>query len=156
MIRGAVTSLARLAASGAVLAFAALRAQAGDARGVAPTPGEVDAIYSDVEALYIDLHQHPELAFQETRTAAKLAGIMTGLGFDVTAGVGRTGIVAVMKNGPGPVAMLRTDLDALPVASRAPLAIGTHSEHPGVGVTRSRRRRQRFQVRHAGGVAGFE
>jgi len=124
--------VARLAVLGAALASAALLAQAGDARGVAPTPGEVDAIYSDVEALYIDLHQHPELAFQETQTAAKLAGIMTGLEFDVTTGVGRTGIVAVMKNGPGPVAMLRTDLDALPVAEETglPFASVAMAEDP--------------------------
>ena len=86
-----------------------------------PTPADVDAIYPDIEALYIDLHQHPELAFQEVQTAAKLAARVRALGFDVVTGVGKTGIVAVMKNGPGPTVMLRTELDALPVAEKTGL-----------------------------------
>jgi amidohydrolase len=86
-----------------------------------PTPADVDAIYPDIEALYIALHQHPELAFQEVQTAAKLAARVKALGFDVATGVGKTGIVAVMKNGPGPTVMLRTELDALPVAEKTGL-----------------------------------
>ena len=53
-------------------------------------------------ALYRDLHANPELSMQETRTAAKLAAEARKLGYEVTTGVGRTGVVAVMKNGPGP------------------------------------------------------
>jgi hippurate hydrolase len=83
-----------------------------------PTAAEVEAIYPDIEALYIDLHQNPELAFQEVQTAAKLAARVKALGHDVTTGVGRTGIVAVMRNGPGPSVMLRTELDALPVEEK--------------------------------------
>ena len=94
---------------------ATLSAQTGGAPWTTPTLAEVEAIYPDIEALYIDLHRNPELAFQETQTAAKLAARMKALGFDVTTGVGRTGIVAVMKNGSGPTVMLRTELDALPV-----------------------------------------
>jgi amidohydrolase len=86
-----------------------------------PTVAEVETIYGDVEALYIDLHRNPELAFQETQTSAKLAARMRALGFDVTTGVGRTGIVAVLRNGPGPTAMLRTELDALPVEEKSGL-----------------------------------
>jgi amidohydrolase len=82
---------------------------------------EVDAIYPDVESLYKDLHRNPELAFQETRTVAKLAAHLKTLGFEVTTGVGKTGIVAIMKNGPGPTVMLRTELDALPVAEKTGL-----------------------------------
>lgn len=85
------------------------------ARWTTPSPAEIDAIYADAEALYKDLHQHPELAFQETRTAATLAARLKALGFDVTTGVGRTGIVGVLRNGSGPTVMLRTELDALPV-----------------------------------------
>jgi hippurate hydrolase len=88
---------------------------------LSPTVAEVDAIYPDIEALYIDLHRNPELAFQETQTAAKLAARVKALGYDVTTGVGRTGVVAVMKNGPGPVVMLRTELDALPVEEKTGL-----------------------------------
>jgi hippurate hydrolase len=75
--------------------------------GTAQTSAEVDAIYPSIDALYIDLHQHPELSFQEVQTAAKLAAIVRAAGYEVTAGVGRTGIVAVMKNGAGPTVMLR-------------------------------------------------
>ena len=88
-----------------------------------PTAAEVDAVYPDVEALYIDLHQNPELAFQEVQTASKLAARARALGYEVTTGVGQTGIVAVMKNGPGPTVMLRTELDALPVEEKTGLAV---------------------------------
>ena len=86
-----------------------------------PASSEVDAIYPDIEALYIDLHRNPELAFQEVETAAKLAARVKALGYEVTTGVGRTGIVAVMKNGTGPTVMLRTELDALPVEEKTGL-----------------------------------
>lgn len=86
-----------------------------------PSAAEINAIYPDIEALYIDLHRNPELAFQEVRTAAKLAALVKGLGYEVTTGVGKTGIVAVMKNGPGPTVMLRTELDALPVEEKTGL-----------------------------------
>jgi hippurate hydrolase len=95
----------------AVLALSAQQA----APWTTPSPAEVDAVYPDVEALYKDLHQHPELGFQENRTAATLAARLKTLGFDVTTGVGRTGIVGVLRNGSGPTVMLRTELDALPV-----------------------------------------
>ena len=98
-----------------------LSAQSGGARWTTPTPAEVDAIFPDIDALYIDLHRTPELAFQEIQTAAKLAARMKALGFDVTPGVGKTGIVAVLKNGAGPTVMLRTELDALPVEEKTGL-----------------------------------
>jgi len=82
---------------------------------------DIDAIYPDIETLYKDLHRNPELAFQETQTVAKLSARLKALGFDVTNGVGKTGIVAIMKNGAGPTVMLRTELDALPVAERTGL-----------------------------------
>jgi hippurate hydrolase len=82
---------------------------------------DVDAIYPDIETLYKDLHRNPELAFQETQTVAKLSARVKALGYDVTTGVGKTGIVAIMKNGAGPTVMLRTELDALPVAEKTGL-----------------------------------
>ena len=72
-------------------------------------------------ALYRDLHEHPELSMQEMRTPAKLAPEMRKLGFDVTEKVGKTGLVAVMKNGPGPVLLIRADMDALPVKEQTGL-----------------------------------
>ncbi len=77
-----------------------------------------DAVRADMPSLldlYRDLHRHPELSNKETRTAALLAKEMQRLGFAVTTGVGGTGFVAVMKNGPGPAILLRTDMDGLPV-----------------------------------------
>ena len=70
---------------------------------------------SELADLYRDLHQHPELSFQETRTAAIAAERLRAAGFQTTEGVGRTGVVGVLRNGPGPVALLRADMDALPV-----------------------------------------
>jgi hippurate hydrolase len=72
--------------------------------------------------LYLDLHQNPELSSHETQTAAKLAGRLRGLGYDVTEHVGGTGIVAILKNGAGPTVMLRTELDALPVEEKTGLS----------------------------------
>ncbi len=66
-------------------------------------------------ALYRDLHQNPELSMQETRSAGLMAAEARRLGFEVTERVGRTGVVAVLRNGPGPTLMLRADMDALPV-----------------------------------------
>ncbi|MGJ5892571.1 amidohydrolase [Streptomyces sp. V2] len=68
-----------------------------------------------LEEFYRDLHRHPELAFAEHRTAAKLAGRLKGAGYEVTEGVGGTGVVGVLRNGDGPVVWLRADMDALPV-----------------------------------------
>jgi len=102
-------------AAALILASAALAAQQPAARWTTPGPAEIEKLYPDAQALYIDLHRHPELAFQETQTVARLAAWLKPLGFDVTTGVGRTGIVGVMRNGAGPTVMLRTELDALPV-----------------------------------------
>jgi amidohydrolase len=99
---------------------AVLSAQGGSS-WTTPTLAEIDRVYPDVEALYMDLHRFPELAFQETQTSAKLAARMKTLGFDVTAGVGGTGVVAILKNGAGPTVMLRTELDALPVQEKTGL-----------------------------------
>jgi len=83
--------------------------------------GEVETIYSDARALYLDLHQNPELSSHETQTAAKLAGRLRDLGYAVTEQVGGTGVVALLKNGAGPTVMLRTELDALPVEEKTGL-----------------------------------
>jgi hippurate hydrolase len=83
-----------------------------------------DAIHGDMPELltiYRDLHAHPELSMVEQRTPAVLAPMMRKLGFEVTEHVGRTGAVAVMKNGPGPVLMIRADMDALPVKEQTGL-----------------------------------
>jgi amidohydrolase len=76
----------------------------------------------DVSEVYRDLHTHPELSFQEKRTAGIVAERLTALGYRVTAGVGGTGVVGVLDNGPGPTVLLRADMDALPVAEATGLA----------------------------------
>src|SRR3982751_4668298 len=83
-----------------------------------------DAIRADMPqlmTLYRDLHANPELSMQEVRTPAKLAPEMRKLGFDVTEHVGKTGVVSVMKNGPGPVLLIRADMDGLPVTDQTRL-----------------------------------
>jgi hippurate hydrolase len=69
----------------------------------------------DVEALYRQLHRHPELSFQEHQTAETLAAHLTALGCEVTTGIGGTGIVGILRNGAGPVVAVRADMDALPI-----------------------------------------
>jgi hippurate hydrolase len=110
---------------------AALLASAAHAGDVAKQKAEIDAgldkAYPHLDALYKDIHQHPELAFQETETAAKLAKEMRALGFTVTEHVGKTGIVAIYKNGPGPTVMVRTELDALPMEEKTGLPYASHA-----------------------------
>ena len=102
-----------------LLLFVALTACAG--AQMTPSSKEIDAVYPDAYALYLDLHQSPELSGHEAHTAAKLAGRLRELGYDVTEHVGGTGVVAVLKNGAGPSVMLRTELDALPVEEKTGL-----------------------------------
>jgi hippurate hydrolase len=73
------------------------------------------AEYPRLETLYKELHANPELSSKEVQTAGRMAKQLEALGFQVTTGVGGTGVVGLLKNGPGPVVMVRTDLDALPV-----------------------------------------
>lgn len=94
----------------------------------AGTPAKADELRAEVAAampalveLYQDLHANPELSFEEHETARKLAARVRALGFEVTEGVGRTGVVAVMKNGAGPTVMLRADMDGLPVVEQTGL-----------------------------------
>jgi amidohydrolase len=83
--------------------------------------------------IYRDLHANPELSFQEFRTSAKLAAEAIRLGFTVTEKVGQTGVVAVMKNGPGPVVMIRADMDGLPVIEQTGLPYASKAK----GVSKS-------------------
>ena len=69
----------------------------------------------DLESVYKDIHAHPELSMQETRTAGIAADRLRAAGYEVTTGVGKTGVVGLLRNGDGPEVMLRADMDALPV-----------------------------------------
>lgn len=81
----------------------------------------IDTAMPRLMTLYRELHASPELSFQEVKTAAKLAAKVKALGFTVTEKVGQTGVVAVMRNGPGPVLLIRADMDGLPVVEQTGL-----------------------------------
>ena len=81
----------------------------------------LDQIYPQLDALYLDLHNNPELSMKEQRTSARMAEELRKLGYEVTAGVGGTGVVGVLRNGKGPTVLLRTELDALPVEEKTGL-----------------------------------
>lgn len=98
------------------------------ARGINQAVPEIAALEPELESLYRDLHEHPELAFHEQRTAAALADRLKALGFEVTTQVGGTGLVAILRNGPGPVVMLRTELDALPIEEKTGLPFASKAK----------------------------
>src|SRR6476661_8003818 len=97
-------------------------------QGGAMTDGTIASIFAgigpvldDLEGLYKDVHRHPELSMQEERTAALAAERLQRAGFEVTTGVGKTGVVGLLRNGEGPTVMLRADMDALPVQEQTGL-----------------------------------
>ena len=98
------------------------------ARLKAAIEASVEADYPKLDALYKDIHAHPELAFEEVKTAARLAAEMRELGFEVTEKVGKTGLVAIYKNGDGPTVMVRTELDALPMEEKTGLAYASRDK----------------------------
>ncbi len=85
----------------------------------------------DLEALYRDLHAHPELSFQEHRTAGIVAGHLSALGLEVHTGIGRTGVAGVLRNGDGPTVLLRADMDGLPVREETGLPWASTQTAPG-------------------------
>ena len=102
-----------------LLLAASAQAQGPDSGAVAK---QIDGMYPKLDVIYKDLHAHPEVAFQEVRTAAKLAAEMRAIGFDVTEKVGKTGIVALYKNGAGPTVLVRTEMDGLPMEEKSGFA----------------------------------
>ncbi|HEY0065554.1 MAG TPA: amidohydrolase [Telluria sp.] len=92
----------------------------------AADPALTSAIARDYDAklapLFDYLHRNPELSFMETKTAARMAQELRAAGFEVTEGVGKTGVVAILKNGAGPTVMMRADMDGLPVEEKSGLA----------------------------------
>ena len=121
----------KLLAATALAALLATAAQAAPLNAPATlkaVDAQLDRDYPALEALYKDIHAHPELGFQEVRTAAKLAAQMRALGFTVTEGVGRTGVVAVLKNGQGPKVLIRTELDGLPMQEKTGLPYASQDQ----------------------------
>jgi len=109
-------------AAGALFAIAA-SAQTPDvaSRFGKDIDAQVAGNFAHVEAVYRDIHANPELGFEEVRTAKKLAGELRELGFEVTEGVGKTGVVGIFHNGAGPMILVRTELDALPMEEKTGL-----------------------------------
>jgi amidohydrolase len=116
------------------------------AASLLPAHAEMDAValknaiatslasdYPKLDALYKELHAHPELAFQEVKTAARLAAEMRALGFDVTENVGKTGLVAIYRNGDGPTIMVRTELDGLPMEEKTGLDYASRDKATWMG-----------------------
>lgn len=98
--------------------------QASKARSTSDKSGvfaKIDAMLPDLEKIYLDLHAHPELSMQEVRTAGIAARWLEENGFEVHAGIGRTGVVGLLKNGDGPCILLRADMDGLPVKEKTGL-----------------------------------
>ncbi len=92
----------------------------------------LDTLLPDLETFYKDVHAHPELSMQETRTAGLAADRLRAADFEVTTGVGNTGVVGLFRNGNGPTVMLRADMDALPVeeATGVPYASKVQATDP--------------------------
>ncbi len=97
-----------------------------------PVLANLQRLLPSLESLYTDVHAHPELSMQETRTAALAAERLRASGYEVTTGVGKTGVVGVLRNGEGPTVMLRADMDALPVeeATGVPYASRVRAKDP--------------------------
>lgn len=93
---------------------------------------QVAADYPALEAIFIDLHRHPELSFKEVRTAALVAKELRALGYEVTEQVGHTGVVGLLRNGPGPTVMIRADMDALPIKEQTGLPYASQVVMPDV------------------------
>ena len=99
-----------------------------------PLPGNLQALLPQLETLYTDIHAHPELSMQESRTAGLAADHLRAAGYEVTTGVGKTGVVGLLRNGDGPTVMLRADMDALPVEEATGVAYAskvTAVDHEG-------------------------
>jgi amidohydrolase len=105
----------RLLVSSVCLVALATSVSAADAGLKAAVAQKVAAEFTSLNALYLDLHTHPELSLMEERTAAVVARELRAAGFETVEHFGGTGVVGVLKNGPGPTLLIRTDLDALPV-----------------------------------------
>ncbi|MGN6488624.1 MAG: M20 family metallopeptidase [Devosia sp.] len=96
-------------------------AQHTSSAGATAVLGDIGKLLPDIEALYKDIHAHPELSMQERRTAGIAAERLRAAGFEVTTEIGKTGVVGLLRNGDGPTVMLRADMDALPIAENTGL-----------------------------------
>lgn len=120
--------LFHIAASAIALTVAAQPAQAEDLA----TRKAIEAEYDPYLApLFLDFHQHPEMGFLEKRTSGIMAGELRKAGLEVTTGVGGTGVVGILKNGKGPLILIRADMDGLPVEEKSGLAYASKDKQIG-------------------------
>lgn len=121
----------RLFHTATALAIAAAAAQPALAEDPA-TKAAIEAEYDNYLApLFVDFHENPELSFLENRTAAKMAAELRAAGLEVTTGVGKTGVVGILRNGDGPLIMLRADMDGLPVEEKSGLTYASKAKQIG-------------------------
>lgn len=119
------TAAALVASSALSTAFAC----SAELAATGPLAG-LEAVYPKLDALYIDLHRAPELSLREEKTAARMAKELRAAGVEVTEGVGGLGVVGVLKNGDGPVVLLRADMDGLPVKEQTDLPYASTATGP--------------------------
>ncbi len=117
-----------LASSLALAATGAGAATLDAAKARAAIDATTEKNWGELEALYKDFHQHPEVGFQEARTGRILADKLKALGFTVTEKVGKTGFVGLYKNGAGPVVLVRVEMDALPMEEKTGLAWASRAQ----------------------------
>jgi hippurate hydrolase len=102
------------------MAFATLLFQMGFAEAQ-NLDQEIEKLYPALDKLYKHLHQNPEISLQEKETSARMADELKKAGYEVSTGIGGYGVIGVLKNGPGPVLLIRTDMDALPMEEKTGL-----------------------------------
>lgn len=112
-----IASVSAIVSSAGCAGVAFAESRRGDRVGiyVAALEKQMDAEFASLEKLYLYLHENPELSRQEKATSARMAREMTEAGFEVTTGIGELGVVGILRNGKGPVVMVRGDMDALPI-----------------------------------------
>lgn len=120
--------LFQFAASAIALAVAAQPAKAEDLATQKAIEAEYDAYLAP---LFLDFHQHPEMGFLEKRTAGIMAAELRKAGLEVTTSVGKTGVVGILKNGEGPLILIRADMDGLPVEEKSGLAYASKDKQIG-------------------------
>ena len=97
-----------------------------------PFADVVEAHYENhLEDLFLHFHKNPELSFLENKTAARMAAELRAAGVEVTEGVGGTGVVGLLKNGDGPLLLLRADMDGLPVPEKTGLPYASTATQVG-------------------------
>ena len=118
-------------------------------------PGPTDDLLGKLEGIYRDLHANPELSMQEHRTSGIAAVWLREQGYDVTEGVGATGVVGLLRNGDGPVVLLRADMDALPIKESTGLAYASDYSKGGSRAPAPVWRRSGDRNRSGDGERGF-